>query len=145
VVDVPGSERLEDFAKALLNVNVAASGQRVACHTPHARIEDHHAANFVQPRRVRQGVLPRAVHALLFATEEHEANRPPRQQSRGLEGARRFDHQRGIAAVVERAGAQVPGIEVRAEDNCFVGLLASTNFAEPRFPAPRRHRSCSAC
>src|SRR5260370_38860825 len=85
---------------------------------------------------MRQGILPGAVHALLFATEKHEANRAPRHQSCGLDGARCFDHQRCIATIVKGAGAQVPGIEARAKDDSFVRLLVSTDFAAHVFLLP---------
>src|SRR5207237_10219275 len=35
-----------------------------------------------------------------------------------------------IASVVERPAAQFPGIEMRAEDDHFVGLFVAPNFAD---------------
>jgi hypothetical protein len=43
-------------------------------------------------------------------------------------GARRLDHHRRIGAVVLRAGAEVPGIEVRAEQHDLIGPFASAEL-----------------
>ena len=41
-----------------------------------------------------------------------------------------FDDHGGVAAVVERAGAQLPGIEMCAKNDRFVGFFAAANFAD---------------
>jgi len=46
---------------------------------------------------VRLHIFVRADRALLLAAEEYEADCPPRQEPGGLDGSRRFNHQRGIA------------------------------------------------
>src|SRR5882762_5863175 len=78
---------------------------------------------------MRQRILPGAEQALLFATEEHETNGAPRNQSCGSDRACGLDYQSGVAAIVQRASAQVPGIEMRAENDCFIGHFAAANFA----------------
>src|SRR5882757_2397662 len=78
---------------------------------------------------MRQSILPGTEQALLFAAEEHETNGAPRNQSGGLDRARGLDHQSGVAAIVQRASAQVPGIEMRAENDCFIGHFAAANFS----------------
>ena len=48
----------------------------------------------------------------------------------GFDRAQRVNHQRGVAAVIERAGAQFPGIQMRAENDEFVGLFAAFDFRD---------------
>src|SRR6266852_4172422 len=89
VRDIPGIERLQNLAHSVFDIS--ATGERVAGYASDAGIEDDHAANFVQLRAVRQGVLPGAQQALLFAAEEDEANGAARDKSRRFDGARGFD------------------------------------------------------
>ena len=107
-----------------------AAAERIAGDAADAGVEDHRAAVLVHFRAMRLHVGPRAEHALLFAAEQNEADGAARQQSAGFDGARGFDHQRGVAAVVQRAGAEFPGIQMRAENDDFVGLFVAANFAD---------------
>ena len=43
------------------------------------------------------------------------------------------DHHSHIAPVIERSGAEVPGIEVATEDDEFIGLFAAANFRDDVF------------
>src|SRR5437870_7151886 len=79
---------------------------------------------------MRLHIFTRADGSLLFAAEKDETDGTPGQQARGLDRARGFHHQSGIASVVERPAAQFPGIEMRAEDDHFVGLFVAPNFAD---------------
>ncbi len=54
--------------------------------------------------------------------------RAPRTHAGSLDRAQSVDHQRRVAAVVERSGTQIPGIEMRAEDHELVRLLAAAEF-----------------
>src|SRR5207245_4777171 len=63
------------------------------------------------------------------AAEEHEANRPPWQKSGGLNRARRLNHQRRVAAIVERSRTQLPRIQMRAENDNFIWLFIAADFA----------------
>ena len=114
--------------RAVTNIAPPAEGE--SADAPDAGVENDDAANLVQLRAVRDDVLPGAEHALLFAAEEREANGAARHEAGGSDGARGFDHHRGVAAVVQRAGAEFPGIEMRAEDHRFVGFFVAANFAD---------------
>src|SRR5437588_9309784 len=67
--------------------------------------------------------------ALLFAAKEHKADGAAWKEPSGLDGAGGFDNQRHVAAVVERARAQFPRIEMRTKDDRLVGFLVPANFA----------------
>src|SRR5579871_2012272 len=71
----------------------------------------------------------RARKALFFAREQNEADRAPGLNSGGLDGAQSVHNQRGVAAVVESARAEFPGIEMRANDNELVGQFTAAKFA----------------
>ena len=77
-----------------------------------------------------KGVDVRADQSLLFAGEKNEADGAPRLHARRLNGSQRIDDQSGVAAVIERARAQFPRIEVRAQDHEFVWLLAASYFRD---------------
>src|ERR1700752_13119 len=79
---------------------------------------------------MRFHVFKRPDGTLLFATEEHEANRAAGQKSGGLDRARSLDNQRGITAVVECPSAELPGIQMCSEDDHFVRLFVAANFAD---------------
>ena len=87
---------------------VAASAQGKSGDASDAGVEDHDAGNLVQFRAMGDGVGMRSDHAFFFSREKDEADGAPRTHAGSLDGAQSIDHQRGIAAVVERAGAQVP-------------------------------------
>ena len=89
-----------------------------------------HVVEFVA---MRARVSGRAEHALFFAGKQHEANRAARDGAGSVNHARRVNHHRGVAAVVERARAQFPGIEMRAEQDEFVRLFAPANFGDDIF------------
>src|SRR5205807_8925588 len=79
---------------------------------------------------MRRHIFTRADGSLLFAAEKDETDGTPWQQARGLDRARGSHHQSVIASVVERLAAQFPGIEMRAEDDHFVGLFVAPNCAD---------------
>src|SRR5207237_630531 len=95
-----------------------------------AFVERDHRPHFFQLALMRLHIFTRADGSLLFAAEKDETDGTPGQQARGLDRARGFHHQSGIASVVERPAAQFPGIEMRAEDDHFVGLFVAPNFAD---------------
>ena len=70
---------------------------------------------------------------MLFTAEEDEPNGASRQQPRGFDGARGFDDQRRVAAIVERASAELPGIEMRPKNHNFVRPLITANFTHNIF------------
>ena len=93
------------------------------------------AAVVVQVRRgVRHLVLvlldigQGAVTALFFAGEQDEANGALRRGAFRQDAGRFQDHA-GAGAVVQGALAQVPGIQVGAEDHELVRLLGAADFA----------------
>ena len=73
-----------------------------------------------------EGIGAGAEQSLFFAGEKNEADRASRLHARSLDGSQRIDDQRGVAAVVERARAQFPRIEVRTQDHELVRLLAAS-------------------
>ena len=82
---------------------------------------------------VRLYILERPYRALFLAAEEHEADCPSRQKPSCLNRARRFNHKCRVAAVVERSRAQLPRIQMCAEDDDFIRLLVAPNFAHNVF------------
>ena len=56
----------------------------------------------------------RADHALLFAREQDEADAATWTNAGVFDGPKRVYDQRGVAAVVERAGAELPRIKMRS-------------------------------
>ena len=60
---------------------------------------------------------------LLLAREQDEADGPPRSHADGLQGAGGFQDGHAPGPVVGRAGAEVPAIQVGAEDHDLVGPL----------------------
>src|SRR6202142_3428916 len=76
---------------------------------------------------------PGAEHSLLFSGEQNKTNRAARNRARRLDDAGGVDHQGSVAAVVERARAKFPGIEMSAEDDELVGFFAASNFGDDIF------------
>src|SRR4029077_13201591 len=95
-----------------------------------AVVEGNFGANFVELGLMRFDVLPGAEHALLLAGPECEANGAARNEAGGFDRAGRFDDERRVAAVVQRAGAEFPGIQMRAQDHRLVGLFVAANLAD---------------
>ena len=83
------------------------------------------AANF---RGVVQDIGLGAEHALFFAGEKHEAHGAARHQAQRLKTARDVDHHGGVHAIVLRAGAQVPGVQMGADQHDFLRPLAAPYF-----------------
>src|SRR5208282_2573376 len=110
--------------------DVAAAAEGIAGDAPDAHIKDHGGAVLVHFRAMRLHISPGALQALLFAAKQNEADGAAREQAAGLDGAGRFDDHRSVAAVVQRAGAEFPGIEMRTEDYDFVGLFVAADFAD---------------
>src|SRR5690348_17393277 len=78
-------------------------------------------------------VCVRTQRTLLLAAEKNEANGAPGDEPHGLDGSGRLNDEGGIAAIVERAGAKLPGVEVRPKNNDFIGSFAAANFADNVF------------
>src|SRR5215472_17787181 len=66
--------------------------------------------------------------ALLFAAEKNESDGAAGKQPSGFDGSRSFNNQRRIAAVVERAGSEFPGIQMPAEYHRFVRFFIAANL-----------------
>src|SRR6266850_559088 len=130
-VRAPGFERLQHLTDT--GFDIAAPAQRIAGDAADAGVIGDHGADFVEFSAMGLYVFERANRALFFAAEEHESNRAARQEPGGLDRARGFDHQRGIAAVVKRAGAQFPGIEMRAQDDGLIRLFVAADFSDNVF------------
>src|ERR1700740_1399417 len=93
-----------------------ASAETVAGHAPDAGVEDHDGVRLVEFFAMPPDVCVRTQHALLLAGKQDEADGALRAYARGLERPQRVNHQGGIATVIESAGAQLPGVEVRSQD-----------------------------
>ena len=82
---------------------------------------------------MRADVGERAPQARLLAGVEDEADGAARADAalgEGAEEARGVEDERDVAAVVERAAAEVPAVEVRAEDDDLVGLVAAAHLGD---------------
>jgi len=94
-----------------------------------ARIENHHAGDPVEVAAVCLHVGVRSHHALLFSGEKNEADGTTGFQAGSFDGAQGVDNEGGIAAIVESAGAEFPGIQVGGENDHFIRLLAALDFS----------------
>src|SRR4030095_11837302 len=59
---------------------------------------------------------------------QREANGTARRTAEGGDRTCRFQHHSAACAVVLRAGTEVPGIEMRADQDPFVRMIAAANF-----------------
>ncbi len=75
-------------------------------------------------------VVEPATQAVLLVGEQHDADRPPRPEVQLLQQTRHFPRRHRAAAVVGRAGADVPRVEVAADDDDLFGLLAPADFGD---------------
>ena len=121
-------QRRDDALGGLEHIFAAAVGE--ARGLAGAGIVDDDAGGLVEFRPVRDGVGARTEQAFLFAGKKNEADGAARLQSGGFDGAQRVHHQRGVAAVIESAGAEFPRIQMRAENDKFVGLFAAFDFRD---------------
>ena len=110
--------------------DVGATGDLKAGDPTDAGIDRQHRTGPVEFGAVLFDVGARTEHALFLAAEEHEADRPPRHVAGLADGTRGGNDERGVAAVIERSRAEIPGIKVRAEDDEFVGQLATADLTD---------------
>src|SRR5882762_7867649 len=75
---------------------------------------------------VREGT----VEPLLFSREEHEANCASRLHSRTHDRIGGAEHARGAGPVVGAAFGEIPGVQVRANNQNLFGIFAATNFSD---------------
>ena len=71
-----------------------------------------------------------ADEALLFTTEEDEAEGSARRLVEGFDGAGDFEDGGDAGAVVLRAGGGMPGVEMGSDDDDGVGLFAAGDFGD---------------
>ena len=122
MIHAPGGDWFQHFLDARPRISPAS--ELVSGHSPDSRVVNNDGPDLVHLGAVRLDVFPGTEQSLFLASEKHEANGAARQETGGLDGARGVNHHRCVAAVVEGTGAQVPGIEVRAENDGFVGVFA---------------------
>src|ERR1043166_9324130 len=96
----PGIERFQNLTEARLGVAPAA--QRKTANASAAGIEKHYAADFVELGCMGFHISLRTNGSLLFSGEKDKTNRALRQHSHRLDRARCLNHQRGVAAVIQR-------------------------------------------
>ena len=92
------------------------------------RFEHQHVAG--ELILVSIAVGQRAQTSVLLVRPQHDAKRAARPQVQLLHEAERFPRHDAPPAVVGRAGADVPGIEVPADDDHFVRSFAAADFAD---------------
>src|SRR5215813_5812880 len=85
-----------------------------------------------------QHVGVKSHHALFFAREQDEAQRATRLQMRLLDCARGCNDQGRVAAVVQGACSELPGVEMRGQDDEFITTLAAANFSNQWSPAAKK-------
>ena len=69
-----------------------------------------------------------AAQSVLLVHEQHGADGALRLQVHVVHQAHRLHHHGHARAVVDRAGAEVPGVEVRADEDDLIGLLAAAEL-----------------
>ena len=79
---------------------------------------------------MRLDVGARSEEALFLAAPERQANGSIELEVQRLEDAHHLDHHRAAGAVVGRAGARVPGIEVRPDHHDLVLASAARDLAD---------------
>ena len=79
---------------------------------------------------VRLGVGLATLRAFFFGGEEHRADRAARDQAQAPQRRQRLHDDRAAGAVVLRPFADVPRIDVRADDDDLVGQLAAAQLGE---------------
>src|SRR5208283_6172553 len=75
-------------------------------------------------------VRERAEQALLLASEKNEANGAARVRPGFHDGVGSSKNTAGAEAVVGGALAEIPGIEMRADDEDLFGMFAAGNFTD---------------
>ena len=91
-------------------------------------LQHHHV--LCQVRQVPIAVRRTAASAVLLVGPQHDADRAPRAEVQLLHQAQGFPRRDAPAAIVGRSRADVPRIEVPADDDHFVGQLAAANLAD---------------
>jgi hypothetical protein len=81
-------------------------------------------------RAVAIAVVHGAAQSVLFVGEQHDANRAPWSQLQRLQQPPDLPRRDRPSAIVSRAGANVPGIEVAADDDDLVRPLAPAHFRD---------------
>ena len=81
-------------------------------------------------RAVRVTVGEASPQPVLLVGEQHDAHRSSRAQVQCLHQPQRFPRDDAAAAIVDGAGAHVPGVEVTADQDDFVRTLAPDNLAD---------------
>ena len=129
LIEVDGLlERLDDLVHDL--AQVVAALQPDALDPAGSHVVDQHAGDLGHLLLVRLDVGPRAVQALLLAREQDEADGPLGLDAHGLERPGGLEHGHDAGAVVGGAGAQVPAIDVAADDHDLVGLLGARDLGD---------------
>ncbi len=75
-------------------------------------------------------VFFRAIQALFFASKQNEANGAFGLYFGFHQGTRRFEHGHRACAVVRGAGAEIPGIKMRANDDDLIGFFGAGDFGD---------------
>src|SRR5439155_10464782 len=102
-------------------------------HLARAGVVDDRTRVLVQLVLVPLDVLPRPPQPLLLAGEQAEPDRPLRRVAllgQGRDGAGGLQDDATAGAVVGGAGAEVPRVEVGADDYDLVRLLAPADLAD---------------
>src|SRR6267378_1566625 len=110
--------------------------QRLPCDRPGAVVEHDDCLDRVGLRGVRLRVLARPDQALLFPREEDEPDGALRLQARPGHDPGRLQGAHGAGAVVRGPGPEVPGVEVRADDDHLTRMLAAADLGDG---VPLRH------
>ena len=76
------------------------------------------------------GVRGGAAQAVLFVGQQHDAHRPARPDAELLHQPQRLPRDDAADAVVGGAGADVPRVEMAAEQHDLVRLLAPADLAD---------------
>ena len=111
-------------------LQVGATLQRLSRDRARTVVEHDDGLDRVGFAGVRLGVLVRADQPLFFSGEEYEPDGPLGLQPRLRDHARRLEGAHRARAVVGRAGPQVPGIEVRADDDDLARVLHAADLGD---------------
>ena len=107
-----------------------AAGEAEAERPEHAAVGLQHHHVLAELGAMLIAVGEPAAAAVLLVGPQHDAHRPPRTQVQLLHDPQRLPRHHAAAAIVGRAGADVPRVEVAADDDDFVRLLASADLAD---------------
>ena len=129
--DVGGGDRVEQFADTTDDLHPPTAAEETEASRlehPGIRLDCKRVPG--QVRLVPLGILPRAAHAVLLIRPQHHAHGAPRPQSKLEYQPRRLPRSKTAAAIVHCPLANVPRVDVAADNDDLLWLLCAGNLRD---------------